>query len=875
VTAVRCILLALHFVCPLLFFTDLTRNPYITQIALLHMGLLLAAALAVSFGSDEDGLSLALNPLDLPVGAWLAVCGASWVVAYLGHAEYFREPMKAEGSRVFFFTVVNAVLAYLLAARRGSSGEAEPSAPVGGWACFCLVWGTLWFFLPQARGSAGAPEAVWQHLWSGYGAFLWLAGLAAVLWLGRSGTVHDYWHLALSVGFLAAGYGIAQYFSHEFIWPKVLDPYGGRSVSTFGNPNFMSSYLVMLLPLAVTYYLCAAQRSHRTIYAVVVLALEAGLLCSLTRSSWVGAAAALAPLALSRRLRRLARQDLRFHGLVACLVVGMALFWPQSNVVGYKATVLGRMTEVADVFHKGEGVYSPWYQRVLIWSCAWAMGSENPVLGKGWGHFELFYPFYQGHFLDHFEMFRTLRTHANNAHNELLEIFAQTGIAGLGVFLWTWVVFFRSSWSSALRTAAPAQPLAKPPKGKPPKERDAGEGENVWILASAAGVLGMLADNLLNVSLHFAVPAFLFWWQVGAATGLASRTLPWRPALRLRGRAAAWALAGVAGAMALAGCWQSVRVWNREVYYFVGFKYMRHNDMRRAISALTRAYEWHPREVNNNYELGNAYARSEQLEKAAWAYREALHANAGYDEIYFNLATVLKALGKRDEAITNYLVSWAINPLSHPLYVSLTQILLEGDPQRERERLLPVLEGASVFYPDDVTFLNNLGYLYSLGREYGKAESTYAKVLSLRPDMAVAERNLRTSLMQSRHAEPEVLGRVMEFRKLEARLAAKLYDEESLRLARLASESFPRSAQARFYRASMELVRGDVALAEKMLLQVLAEDPRHVPAMINYAQMLARQGRQGEAARQYRAALAADPNNAFAREELRKMGVAR
>jgi tetratricopeptide (TPR) repeat protein/O-antigen ligase len=869
VTAVRFILLALHFVCPLLFFTDLTRNPYITQIALLHIGLLLAAALAVCFARDSDGLSLAFNPLDLPVGAWLAACAASWIVAYLGHAAYFREPMRAEGVRVFFFTAVNAVLAYLLAARHGVSGEAEPSAPLGGWASFCLAWGALWFFLPQARPAA--PEAVWPHLWSGYGAVLWLAGLAAVFWLGRSGTLHDYWHLALSVGFLSAGYGIAQYFSHEFIWPKVLDPYGGRSVSTFGNPNFMSSYLVMLLPLAVTYYLCAAHRLHRAIYAVVILSLEAGLLCSLTRSSWVGAAAALAPLALSRRLRRSVKQDLSFHGLVACLVLGMALFWPQSNVVGYKATVLGRMTEVADIFHKGDSVYSPWYQRVLIWSCAWGMGSENPLFGKGWGLFELFYPFYQGHLLNHFEMFRTLRTHANNAHNELLEIFSQTGIVGLGVFFWTWAVFFRSSWSAALSASAPQVPA----KGKGAREREPSDGENLWVLASAAGVLGMLVDNLLNVSLHFAVPAYQFWRQVGAATGLASRALPSRPVLRVRGKTAAAALGVLVGLFALAGCWQSVRVWYREVYYFVGFKYMRHSDFRRAIGALTRAYEWHPREVNNNYELGNAYARSEQLEKAAWAYREALNANAGYDEIYFNLATVLKALGRREEAIANYRTSWAINPLSHPLYVALAQTLLEGDPQRGRDLLLPVLELASEVYPEDIHFLNNLGYLYSLGREYEKAESTYARVLSLRPDMAVAERNLRTSLMQSRHAEPGVLARVGEFRKLEARLAAKVYDEETLRLARLAAQDFPRSTQARFYQASMELVRGDARLAEKMLLAVLAEEPKHVPAMINYGQMLVREGRVEEAARQYRAVLAADPDNAFAREELRKMGAQR
>ena len=73
------------------------------------------------------------------------------------------------------------------------------------------------------------------------------------------------------------------------------------------------------------------------------------------------------------------------------------------------------------------------------------------------GLLELFYPFYQGHFIDHIEMFRALRTHANNAHNELLEVWGQTGILGLGAFLWNLEIVdytpkpFRSGSSFAVR----------------------------------------------------------------------------------------------------------------------------------------------------------------------------------------------------------------------------------------------------------------------------------------------------------------------------------------------------------------------------------------------------------------------------------------
>ena len=45
----------------------------------------------------------------------------------------------------------------------------------------------------------------------------------------------------------------------------------------------------------------------------------------------------------------------------------------------------------------------------------------------------------------------------------------------------------------------------------------------VLAVAVLAGCAGVLVDNLINVSLHFAVPAFIFWWLAGAAVGRGAR----------------------------------------------------------------------------------------------------------------------------------------------------------------------------------------------------------------------------------------------------------------------------------------------------------------------------------------------------------------
>jgi Flp pilus assembly protein TadD/O-antigen ligase len=839
--------LLIQFVCPLVFFTDLTRNPYITQISLLLSFTGLAGALWAADAAAKGRLALPRTPLDLPLAASLAVGSASWLWGYFGHVPFFRPAAASEGLRVLQFTLVNCLLAYYLGAALAEELPDEGPAP-GPWAAFCLLWGAAWLLFPVLGGRATQSVEIWPHVWDAYGAFLWICGFAALAWISREGTVHHVWLAALSAGFLAAAYGVIQYFNGEFIWPKALDPYGGRSVSTFGNPNFMSSYLVVLFPVAAAYYLKARTRAQRALFAALLLAFEAALLSSLTRSSWIGAAAALGLFALHPEFRRLARKDLEFTGLVVIAGAVMALFWPQSHVGGYSSSVIGRLSETAQIFKGPSASYSPWHQRLLIWACAWQMGAENPLLGKGWGLFELFYPFYQGNILDHIDFFRSMRTHANNSHNEILEAWAQTGIAGVGVLLWTWTAFFRSVFDEA-------------------RERPT----RVWLFASAAGVAGMLIDNLLNVSLHFAVPAMMFWWQAGTVMGRVSRERgrlrepPWKgPRAAAALLAACWLAAGL-------NAWQCVRLWAREANYFMGFKLARNGRMSAALESLEKAYRWHPREVNTDYELGNAYARTERFDKAVWAYAEALNSNSGYDEIYFNLATLLAMrLGRPDEAGKYYLMSWAINPLSQELYSNYAGLLLR-DPARNRALAIGLLERAAHFFPDNPQFANNLGYLYSLGREHSKAEKVYADLLERRPEFELAERNLRASLRQSGGRTPGVLLRLDDLRRLEALLRRGDYGPGALELSRRVASAFPDDSRAAFYRGNLELLHGDPALAERLLRRVVENEGRNAAAWTNLAQALQRLGRLQEAVSALESALRADPGNAAAAAQLRAL----
>ncbi len=655
----RSLVVLLFTVCPILFFTDLTRNPYYTQIALLNIFVPAAWLLVLVQALRSRELIWVASDLDTPLLFLFGICLASWGASFIWHRPFVKS-IYSEGSRAFIFLIVNTYLAYALALR-------------------------------------SQDQTFFKRL-------LWIT---------------------YAVSVFASVYAVAQYFGTEWFWPRNLNPYGSRPVGTFGNPNFLSSYLVLVIPVMVADYLSGATRLPRAFLFGGILCNLAALLATLTRSSWAGLGVALGVFLWRSRPALSGKGNSR--KLLWILLVAMGLLvwaWPKADTATYSETVFGRLAEVRRATKE---TYGPVSQRLLIWSSAWSMLEDHPILGKGWGSFELFYPFYQGPLLLE-EAFKTLRTHANNAHNEILEYASQTGLAGLGCVIWLWIVFLRNSLSISERNAD------SPWKMMP------------WALAS--GVAGMLADNLLNVSVHFAVPAFVFWWWVGSVFLFdpAARKVhrwelraPWRfGALVL----AALVLIGFAG--------RSVCLWAGEVNFFRGFKLSKGGvDLVGAKRYLEEAHSWHRMEVNNNYELANVHARLAEKDQALRMYQEALDANAGYDEIYFNRATMHMQLGQADEAIRYYRICLAINPLSHEAYNALASLYLKDMTHYGEDTEKLYRQGTRAF-PRDRDMWNNLGYLYTQQKQWQKAYDAYAKALEVDPAFELAQRNLQVVARQLR-----------------------------------------------------------------------------------------------------------------------------
>ncbi len=845
---VRALLGLIHVVCPLLFFTNLTRNPYYTQIVILNVGVAVCGIVWAVESFRRGEWRLPRFAFDAPLTAFLAAALISSALSLFIHASV-RPGLSFEVTRVWMFTLVNCVMVlFLPGLYTHPVGDSPPRLNIWSDIVMAAVWGSMWLGFHEMKN----PDSV-QLMWDTYGAFLWgLAALYAVL-RTRDGQATSYFHVIFSVCIVAGAYGILQYWGHDIIWNSPVQPYGGRPVSTFGNPNFLSSYLMMMCPIGVVFSL-RAQRAQRWGYGLVALVSGLGLLCTLTRSTYVGLFAALV-VTLVVLYQKGEMKYLRPALIAVVAFVALIFIFPSTPVTGAQSP-LARFTEIFAAAKTG-AAYAPWHQRILIWSSAWEMQKDYPLFGRGWGSFELFFPFFQGKFLL-VPFLARWRTHANNAHNVLLEIWSQTGIVGVGMALWLFSTILASGWMVVRRNATGAGKLV------------AG--------ALLGGTVGMVVDNFFgNVSIFFAVPAFLFWWNVGA---LSNESRPAQIRSGPLSDSVGRPLMVLFAVFCLAASAYNILRWEQEVWYFQGFKEAKTGNIQASIPSLEKAVSWFPGDVNTNYELGNSLSRwaralqqrnlTEEAQradmKALKAYQLAINANPGYDEIYFNLGVALSSLGQLESAISRMEISLFINPVLHEVYASLGALNLKLE---RFQKAADVFKLGTLSFPDDKDLWNNYGYSLTKLKRNEEAFDAYKQAVTIDPTFDRGWANLAEAGKATGRQDPivEVPGLIGGMEKL---LKDKNF-EGALKNARRVAEILPNSADSRLSVGNLLFYLGRREEAEKEMLQALKMKPDFAAAHANIGRLYALENKMPLAKEHLARAVEIDPNDTDTRRALEQL----
>ena len=184
-----------------------------------------------------------------------------------------------------------------------------------------------------------------------------------------------------------------------------------RIYSVFMNPNVFAEYLIMIIPLSVGLFWYNKKPFKKLVFLGTSLVMSLALVLTLSRGGWLGFAfsALVFVLLVERRL------------LLAAIPVVLGGIYLLPDSIMHRIMSIGNLADSSNAY------------RIKMWSITGDIIRDNKWIGVGFGHL----PFKQT-----FESYiRTMPTY--HAHNTFLEITAELGIVGLGMFLFLLFIIFK------------------------------------------------------------------------------------------------------------------------------------------------------------------------------------------------------------------------------------------------------------------------------------------------------------------------------------------------------------------------------------------------------------------------------------------------
>jgi len=333
-------------------------------------------------------------------------------------------------------------------------------------------------------------------------------------------------------------------------------------------------------------------------------------------------------------------------------------------------------------------------QRFTYWEAAIEMVKDNPWFGVGWGAYEKAYPRYM--VLGGYPV--------KLAHNNYLQVWAETGTVGLNAFVGIWLVFLHTYW----RKTSPAV-------GK------------LWGIACGLGaaVIGFLAHSLVEFALY--VPPLMYY--VFAMMGLLV-------AVPIEGGEGdkftfrfTFPRAAVAAALlsvlvlfilrSFMGLWIFMKVEDERNNVFpTNFARQRGISvdparqlvvLRESVPRLQESLRYYPLAADTHHILGDTYMKLSIMEKAPH---------------------------RLDDAIKHFRRACELDPLSPHIYQSLALVYWKaGNARKDRSMYQRALEAeikASENFPVNPEYHDKLREIYRALGMKDKAKEERRKVRDLR-----------------------------------------------------------------------------------------------------------------------------------------------
>ncbi|MCX6355317.1 MAG: tetratricopeptide repeat protein [Candidatus Aureabacteria bacterium] len=600
------------------------------------------------------------------------------------------------------------------------------------WSCISLLW-------------APGPHLGVREI--GRWCIVWIIFLSAMNDLTAEGRASAALRTAWIVALVVSSVALMQFFGVDFSSYR-----GGRFriYSTLGNPNYVASYLAVVIPSAYLSWLSSRpRRSMSALSLIVSLSGTAALLASGSRGGIASlllgtiiAVAILKPPIVRRRLLLL---------VLAASALFVFVYLP-SPLNRYSAQSVEKFAEI------GAPRYGTAW-RMLVWNIGWRIGLEHPLRGSGSGSFTLLYLSRMAEFLKepgHVRYLLFAESGIDFAHQEYLQIWIELGLIGIIFFAW----FLLSLLATAFR-------------------KSRGEDLPDWMIASlSACCAAFLIEGMVSFPFHLwasAVTFFVFGGILAARHRVEKVILIENTFSRIMA-------AILATGIALIVSYSSLCSIISEVHSEWGFNAYSRGERDLAIKEFTLSTLWQPRNGQARFFRGLCLSEEGRYGEAIQELRTALETYSR-QEVYLEIGKAYEKAGQVQEAAFFMETARLMKPLNQDALIEKgNQLFRAGDMNGAADCYRGVLylapdsftaarnlavslqamgrnEEALRFYnravelgAADVDLYVNMGSIYAQKGDKERARSLWRKALSINPAERSALENLKR--LDLRDGEP-------------------------------------------------------------------------------------------------------------------------
>lgn len=236
--------------------------------------------------------------------------------------------------------------------------------------------------------------------------------------------------IILVTAIIVSIYGILQTMNFDPFPRDVLrENWSKRAFSTMGNPNFLGSYIVLIIPTSIYFYIINKNITGLTAYAILFYC----LLSTGTRGAWLGTIASIMAFAAIHYMyfRYSKGEFTRYIILLVITILLLALY--NFNTEGaFIDRFLSIARDANEFLTKGDRADYSGANRGFIWKRVAELIKKRPLTGYGIENLgEAFKKYYTK---DMIELWNEVR-YLDKAHNEYLHIAVTSGIPSLLVYL--------------------------------------------------------------------------------------------------------------------------------------------------------------------------------------------------------------------------------------------------------------------------------------------------------------------------------------------------------------------------------------------------------------------------------------------------------